>query len=327
MRKLILLAMFFSAGSMLLSGAETGIVNLTPRGEDKNSMRACGADLETVKVRDNYNRRYVFKGGEILIGMEFCSNKKAAVSSKQYRIVVPAGEEVVAWINHEGTAGVIEGCINRFKFVTPVPPEENPPSLIPPLPEEVPPPNLPNFNLPPWNPTAIPPPQFVPVHICPRCAAIQSDYLLSELKSDSKPVNVWAVIEGGNLVDGIWKFNGVEVGRGIHFLLDPHKLFHAVHGKPGKYFLQFTGIDSEGHVIVCGLNGTPIELKRHGRNWVLVVLNYIPCVRQAIHPKNWKGWNGVEKVACIAAVGVVTWELWPEAVLVKVAAPVISAAP
>ena len=282
---------------MLLCGAETDkIVDLTPRAQDRNSVRACGGNLEDVKAAKQYTRRYVFQGGEILKNMEFCSNGKIAVSNKRYRIVVPQGEEVVAWISKDGTKGVIEGCINGFEFETPVPPEEQPEappaSSLPPLVMR----DIPSYMTPPWNP---PVPNIQPPHNCPHCAAIVSDYLLGEMDvKNSKPINVWAVIEDGTVVDGIWKFNGVVVGHGTHILLNPRLLYDAANRKAGKYFLQFIGKDEEGHVVACGLEGTPIELRKKGRNWVLAILNYIPCVRQVIHPEKMEG-LGRSRESCL----------------------------
>jgi hypothetical protein len=320
MLKLRFVAMLLmSASAMpLLFGAETGIKDLTPRASDVNSARACfernkvDTDLETVKAQNGFTRRIVLKGGEITKDMQFCRGGKLHTSTGLYRIVVPAGEEVVVWVNEDGTKGVIEGCINTVEFVTPIPPEPAPPTaVVPPNPVV---PDIPSFDVP-WVPVV--PPEIPnhprhPENAC-QCVAIMTNYGFSELHPDSPPIEFW-VVATGKLADSTWYLDGKEMASGLHVKLDAKKLYDLVKGKGGQHSIHFGGHDLKGNVVGCG-TGFSLTLVKKGRRWWWK-LPLTHCVYTFTHDlKKLKGGPLVEKLVCPAEIALVIWLASPAALI------------
>ncbi len=320
LRQLFLVLTLCVSSMPLLFGADTGnIKTFTPRAESATAMRGCGVELEKLQEQKGYTRPYIFTGEEVLKNMRFCKDGKMHIDTRN-RYRVTAG--TIGWINEEGTAGVIELCINEFEFETPVgkepePEPQQPQPELPALVMRTPP----NFRLPPWAPVQpqVPVIQQPPVqskHDCPKCVAIRSSFPLAELKPSSGVVHVWAEIESGTLTDGVWTLTGKgkswELGRGLRIQVDANKLYKLVGGKKGEYFLQFVGRDADGHTVACGTKGTPLTLVRKGRHWFWK-LPVIHCAYTFTHDiKKWKGWPLVEKGVCLAEAAA-AWYFWPVA--------------
>jgi hypothetical protein len=307
--------LLISVSAMLpLMGAETDKVkNLTPRAESPTAMRACGVEIEQVKEQKKFNRRYVFTGDELLTKMSFCSKgaKKNVDQVNQYK--VPEG--TVGWVDDDGEAGILEECDNEFIFVTAVPREPEQPITVN-VPHPVLP-DLPNIGVPPWTPV-VPqesaPPVNRPDEKC-ECVAIMSSYAFSELRPDSKPIEVWAAIAGGELKDGGWYLDGQLLANGLHVTLDAKMLYNRVHGKSGSHLLYFRGIDAHDNIVGCGA-GVTLTLIKKGRSWFWK-LPIVHCVYTFTHDfKKWKGGPLVEKAVC-GGEAALAWWLWPVAALSK----------
>lgn len=198
-------------------------------------------------------------------------------------------------------------CGNSVRRIWEVP--EPPPVVEQPAPP--PPPSAPVPSRPPRERRERPEPPAPPAEKpCPTCVGIGFSYEPEGIKKNSPDIEAWPIIQDGSVTDGIWTWNGTEVGRGIRLIISPRKLYDMVHGKAGTYFLHFTGADTTGRVIACGLKGAPIELVRQGRHWFWK-LPIVHCAYTYSHDiKKWKGGPLAEKLVCAAEAGIAWW-LWP----------------
>jgi len=144
---------------------------------------------------------------------------------------------------------------------------------------------------------------------CPKCVAVASSLPVDSIGPKTPPIKVAPKIEGGAVTEGAWylvdkRGRSNLVAPVTQFTLSYGLLKHAAKGLKGKqFFLRFT----DGKGIDCGVD---VYLVKKGRRWFW----YIPglnCVWQAAHPGKWKGWDGVEKSACLAVAGYLTWYFWP----------------
>ncbi len=100
---------------------------------------------------------------------------------------------------------------------------------------------------------------------CSACFAMVFSYDFEALSIQSPELRIRPFMKGDEpVVDGIWTWNGNEVGRGISLALRPARLYELVGNKAGTYFLNFTGHAASGNVVSCGLHGTPITLNGNG---------------------------------------------------------------
>ena len=105
---------------------------------------------------------------------------------------------------------------------------------------------LPDFHLPLWTPVE-PTPQAPQIHVSTpersHCVSITSNYLLSEISITFPSFVASPQLDKGQLVSGMWTFDGKRLIDGIRVAIQPRQIFQLVDGKRGTYFLQFTGID------------------------------------------------------------------------------------
>lgn len=175
--------------------------------------------------------------------------------------------------------------------------------IVPPPPPPPPPPapEVPVRQAPP-APLPVPPPE-----VCPNCVGIQ----VEPMDAKGTVLKLTAVMSDGSYVSG--KFltdNGKVIGVGNELLVSAKRL-DKLYGKKGEHAITFLGHDAQGRVVAC----EGIYVKRHGRNWLIRFLEHIPCVRQIIHPKKWKGWDAAEKVGCMAIAAWATYELTAEGII------------
>lgn len=205
-------------------------------------------------------------------------------------------------------------CGNTVRRLWEVP--ESSPSAPPVIVEEPPVPSTPIPNRPPRERRERPerlqpvaPPQLE--EHCPTCVGIGFSTAPEGLKKNSPDLEAWSIIQDGTVVDGIWTWNGQEIGKGVRLTISPRRLYDMVNGKSGVYYLHFTGKDESGRVIACGLKGTPIELVRQGRHWFwkLPAIHCLYAYSKDI--KNWSKAGTVEKFLACPAEAALAWWLWP----------------
>lgn len=162
---------------------------------------------------------------------------------------------------------------------------------------------------------------------CPTCASIMSSYGFEELGPKSPAIEVWPEIEGGRVVSGVWMFNGRVVSEQVRATLDPRKLYKAVGGKAGTYFLQFVGKDEDGHVVACGTRGTELVLVSRGRHWFwkLPAIHCLYAYTKGI--TDWSTAGTLEKLLVCPAEAALAWWLWPVEGIHKKAACVLTMLP
>lgn len=227
------------------------------------------------------------------------------------------GWRIVRWSDNNKFFRATDGrkadgrCGNTVRRLWEVPEPEQP---APPPPSA---PSTPIPNRPPRERRERPereqpaPPTIVEEKPCPTCVGIGFSKAPEGLKKNSPDLEAWPIMQDGSVTDGVWTWNGVEIGRGVRLTISPRRLYDMVHGKAGTYFLHFTGKDETGRVIACGLKGTPIELVRQGRHWFwkLPVVHCFYAYSKDI--KNWSKGGTAEKLLACPAEAFLAWWLWP----------------